>query len=122
MSALPPKTDSGRRSSVGFESVVLRTRVQPRVEPCYAQAIGAEPQLAIRKTVSDGRADGTPKCMLLFGRRGPREGSKVWVSYERGWRGWRDQKCVTAEVRKDRDSYPSLSGLEMRRKCIWIRD
>ncbi len=93
------------------------------MEPCYAQAIGAEPQWAIRKTVSDSRTDGTPKNMLLFGRCGSREGSsKVWVGYERGLRGWRDKKRVTAQVQKDRDVRPFSGGFEMRRKRLRIRD
>ena len=92
------------------------------MEPCYAQAIGAEPQWAISKTVSDSRADGIPKCMLLFGRRGSREGSKVWVGTERGLRGWRDKKGVTAQVRKDRDFCPSLSDFEMRGERLRVRD
>ncbi len=92
------------------------------MEPCYAQAIGAEPQWAIRKTVSDSRTDGTPKSMLLFGRRGSREGSKVRVGDERGFRGWRDKKGVTAQVRKDRDFCPSLSGIEMSRERLRVGD
>jgi hypothetical protein len=92
------------------------------VEPCYAQAIGAEPQWTIRKTVSDSRADGTPKSVLLFDRRGSREGSKVCVLDEWGLRGWRDKKGVTAQVRKDRDFCPSLSGFEMRGECLRVRD
>jgi len=91
------------------------------VEPCYAQAIGAEPQWAIRKTVSDSRADGTPKSMLLFGGRGSREGSKVWVGAERGLRDWRDKKGVTAKVRKNHDFYPRIGGFEMSRECDRIR-
>ena len=50
------------------------------MEPCYAQAIGTEPQWSIGKTVSDSRTNGTPKSMLLFGGRGSREGSKVRVT------------------------------------------
>ena len=92
------------------------------MEPCYAQAIGAEPQWAIRKTVSDSRADGTPKSMLLFHRRGSRECSKVRVGGERGLRGWRDKKGVTAQVRKDRDFCPSLSGIEMSRERLRVGD
>jgi hypothetical protein len=38
----------------------------------------------------------TPKSILLFGGRGSREGSKVWVDAERGLRDWRDKKGVTA--------------------------
>ena len=91
------------------------------MEPCYAQAIGAEPQWAIPKTVSDGRADGTPKGMLLIGGRGSREGSKVRIGAELGLRDWCDEKGVTAEVRKDHDLYPGIVGFEMRRECDRIR-
>ncbi len=118
----PRKQTQSGVHQVGLKSVVLRTRVQPRVEPCYAQAIGAEPQWAIRKTVSDSRADGTPKGMLLFGRRGSREGCKVRVGDEGGLRGWRDKKGVTAQVRKDRDFLPGIGGFEMRRKRLRIGD
>ena len=46
----------------------------------------------------------------------------MWVGDERGLRGWRDKKGVTAEVRKDRDLYTGIGGFEMRGERLRVMD
>ena len=83
------------------------------MEPCYTQTIAAEPNRVTAKTVSEGRADGSPERVPLIVGCASHEGSQVWVRFVGSLRGWRDKKGVPAEVRKDGDPFAGTGGIKL---------